>query len=87
MKTLAELHERMRGWPEGSPQREALANRHAELRAAINQFALTPEEGTLALLNGMWATAWRVFAHCGRYDPTPGGKGGAQEKLRAENTA
>lgn len=87
MKTLAELHEVMRGWPEGSTERERLANRHAELRAAINQFALTPGDSTLQLLNGMWAAAWRALEQCGRYDPAPGGKGGAQEKPRPEKAA
>ena len=87
MKTLAELHEVMRGWPDGSPCREKLADRHVELRAAISQFAVAPTDEALTTVNGLWAAAWRVLEKCGRYTTTPGGKGGAMETPKKEKAA
>lgn len=77
----------MREHPLGSACREQLANAHAELVAAARQFALTPNAGSLAVLNGVWARAWRVLEQCGRYTPTPPGKPGAPEKPKEAKVA
>lgn len=87
MKTLAELHEVLRTHPIDSPCREDLAGVHAELSAVIRQFAVTPDQDTLQLVNGLWANAWRKLKLCGRYTPTPGGKAGAQEKPKEAKVA
>lgn len=82
MKTLAELHEVMRTWPMGNPCREDLAYAHAELSAIVRQFGVTPDRDTLRLVVALWTRAANLLEECGRYDPKPGGGGGAMEKSK-----